>query len=319
MPIYGALMRYIPRQLAFLEYEPLVQAAKTLNPEALSANAVGANYYGAGTVAGLVQKAFRRQAPHFDKHPALSTDVLNWTKSVLPVKSDSLVLDCGAGTGAVSRILAPHVKHVVATDISRHMIAIGEEKNTNEKIANITYERAENDALPFLDNSFDVVFSRLNVHHQKDPRTFLKELVRVVKPGGVVGIIDQIRPSTLSARIAARMNYLESLRDISHQNFYSGNELAQLVRDAGVEVSQANHTGVGAGLTAVIEAQESLENWISRAEPNPLNIKILSASIEGNAEYGTDYDQETGFQASFAGEEAQVKHIYGAVVGTKRS
>jgi hypothetical protein len=62
-----------------------------------------------------------------------------------------------------SRIIAPHVKHVVATDISRHMIAIGEEKNTNEKIANITYERAENDAVSIVLNQPLQTKKRLNL------------------------------------------------------------------------------------------------------------------------------------------------------------
>lgn len=98
----------------------------------------------------------------------------------------STVLDCGVGTGALSQALIRVLKApfaLTAVDVSPRMLE--QAKNTLQGTnADVTVRQADVCALPYDDDSFDLVMAAHMLEHLPDPAAALTEMVRVLKPGG---------------------------------------------------------------------------------------------------------------------------------------
>lgn len=98
----------------------------------------------------------------------------------------SRVLDCGVGTGALSEALI-RVAHapfaLTAVDLSPRMLEQAQRMLQGSN-ADLTLRQADAGALPFADNSFDLVMTAHMLEHLADPTVALREMVRVLKPGG---------------------------------------------------------------------------------------------------------------------------------------
>lgn len=90
--------------------------------------------------------------------------------------ADADLLDIGTGSGHIADEFTRQVKRVVSVDLN-------DERDVREGYEFIKVDGA---ALPFDDDSFDIVVSNHVVEHVPDQRTHLAELMRVVRPGGVV-------------------------------------------------------------------------------------------------------------------------------------
>src|SRR5262245_42318632 len=75
------------------------------------------------------------------------------------------VLDGSTGGGHAALAFAPHVREVVATDLSPEMLAAAERFAGERGAANVTFQVADAEALPFPDASFDLVTNRIALHH----------------------------------------------------------------------------------------------------------------------------------------------------------
>src|SRR5215216_6287242 len=104
----------------------------------------------------------------------------------------SVVLDVGTGPGRVPRLIAatdPTVE-VVGVDLSPEMIARATSTANTTSTRNLRFQVGDVAALPFADNSVDLVVSTLSLHHWDDPAAGLNEIVRVLAPGGQGWIYD---------------------------------------------------------------------------------------------------------------------------------
>lgn len=104
------------------------------------------------------------------------------------------VLECACGTGAISAAIAPACARLVATDYSDGMLAQARKKLA--KRSNVTVEQADITALPYADDSFDVAVAGNVIHLLPDPEQALRELARVVRPGGTLILPTYIEPLT---------------------------------------------------------------------------------------------------------------------------
>jgi demethylmenaquinone methyltransferase/2-methoxy-6-polyprenyl-1,4-benzoquinol methylase len=117
------------------------------------------------------------------------------------------ILDVAAGTGLVSRALARHdqASHVTALDPSEAMLATGAAQNAHAGLdGRIDPVLGRAEALPFADATFDVVTFTYLLRYVDDPGATLRELTRVLRPGGVLASLEFHAPDDPLLRLGWR-------------------------------------------------------------------------------------------------------------------
>ena len=107
----------------------------------------------------------------------------------LDLRADQSVLDVAAGNGNVSLAAARRWCDVVATDYVPALLDRARERAQAERLS-ITFQEADAEALPFADESFDVVVSTFGVMFTPDQDRAAAELLRVCKSGGKIGLAN---------------------------------------------------------------------------------------------------------------------------------
>jgi ubiquinone/menaquinone biosynthesis C-methylase UbiE len=151
-------------------------------------------------------------------------------------------LDIATGAGHVALAFAPHVAHVVASDLTPQMLEVARGLARDRNVVNVTYADVRAEALPFADATFDLVTCRIAPHHFENVGKFVAESARVLRSGGVFGLVDNISPDPSmmdgdAGALAAAVeeyNAMEKLRDPSHMRCLTLGEWRDLVAQAGL-------------------------------------------------------------------------------------
>ncbi len=151
------------------------------------------------------------------------------------LRPDWRALDIATGGGHTALAIAPSVREVVATDLTPEMLAVAESFIRGKGTTNVTFQEADASALPFGEAEFDLVTCRIAPHHFPDCAQFVREAARVLKPGGLAAVIDNVVPGDPLA--ARHINAFEKLRDPSHNWEYSAAEWETFFVAAGLEVT----------------------------------------------------------------------------------
>lgn len=109
------------------------------------------------------------------------------------------VLDVAAGAGAVARVAAGLGAAVAACDLVSRPVRFGRDRAARDGLA-VGWVQADAEALPFATAAFTVALSNFGVMYAPRPAHALDELVRVVVPGGRLGITAHT-PDSLNARL----------------------------------------------------------------------------------------------------------------------
>lgn len=144
------------------------------------------------------------------------------------------VLDVATGAGHTALILAPQVTKVIALDLTDPMLEKAAELAAKKKVTNLECRRGDAEALPFPDQTFDLVTCRLAFHHFPNPDKALREFSRVLKVGGTLGFTDNLVVEEPAS--ANYYNRFEKLRDPSHVEVYSARKLHGMFEEAGLSV-----------------------------------------------------------------------------------
>ena len=116
-------------------------------------------------------------------------------------KSD-VVLECACGTGAITKSIAPNCKSLIASDFAEGMLKRAQRKC--RKYGNVSFQFADITDLKFDNGSFDKVVAGNVVHLLPEPKKALKELERVVKPGGLIIIPTYLNKEQQSSSMAVK-------------------------------------------------------------------------------------------------------------------
>lgn len=98
---------------------------------------------------------------------------------------EARVLEYGCGTGSTAILHAPHVREIVATDLSDEMIAIARERAVAAEVNNIRFAAVDVADLQEPDESFDVVLALNVLHLVPDRQAAMRLSHNLLKPGGV--------------------------------------------------------------------------------------------------------------------------------------
>ena len=233
------------------------------------------------------QKAFSGQAKGFSSDGGTYADAegIAWMLQELPLSGSEKVLDIATGTGEFARALAPHVASVIGLDATDAMMEQGKRFVAGAGIENIEFRKGVVQALPFEDESFDVVSSRYAFHHFADPKPVISEMVRVCKTGGHVIIVDIVVPDE---SLAAEYNYHEWLCDQSHTRCLGFDEFCSYFGLFGTDVVSARSR----------DLEEELVEWmdfsLTEKEHREQILRAVSAELKGGPKTGlAPYEQDS--------------------------
>ena len=196
------------------------------------------------------------------------------------------VLDVAGGAGEPSLTIAETVGptgSVMCTDPIAEMVAAAEADARERGLANVQFRVCTADALPFEDNSFDVVVSRLGAMFFPDPLAALKEMLRVTKHGGRVALVvwhkSEVNPFCHIITDVVSRHVAAPPADPDAPNAFRFAEegiLAEILRNAGA--TNVVERVVKFDLAAPISAEEF---WSMRSETSDtLRTKLRSFSGE---------------------------------------
>ena len=137
---------------------------------------------------------FDEVAPKYDRTNAVLSAGNSWiwrrqTVRALAPSEGERILDIAAGTGTSSAAIARSGAEVVAVDFSPGMIEVARKKHPT-----IEFIEADATALPFSANEFDAVTISFGLRNIENPRKALKEMYRVLKPGGRIVVCEFSKP-----------------------------------------------------------------------------------------------------------------------------
>ena len=121
-----------------------------------------------------------------------------WTAFFMPT-GPTQVLDVGTGTALIPIEFCRHTDlvHIVGVDLAEEMLLLAKRNvEAAELEARIALEKMDAKGLPFRDGQFDSVVSNSIIHHIPDPLVSLQEMIRVLRPGGMLFVRDLFRPDS---------------------------------------------------------------------------------------------------------------------------
>lgn len=190
--------------------------------------------------------------------------------------ADGRVLDLGTGGGQMALLLAEEgAREAVGIDVSPVMLEAAEYLRLSYPTpgaSRVSFRLAPAQALPFGDESFDVVICRLVLQHTRKPERILQEAARVLRIGGVLILAGSLAADDPVKR--ATQNAIEERRNPAHVAARTADTYRKLV--------------VGSGL--VIEAEKvsvferELDEWLNDMQTEPTNRAIVRDMIEAGME-----------------------------------
>ncbi|HLM92877.1 MAG TPA: class I SAM-dependent methyltransferase [Gaiellaceae bacterium] len=182
---------------------------------------------------------------------------------------NATVLDVACGTAAVSiELVRRYGCRVVGVDQSTEMLAAGRERIDAAGLGErIELEKGRAEHLPFEDASFEALTFTYLLRYVDDPAATMKELARVVRPGGRIAMLDFFVPGGVARpawelyvrvglpvfgrAISPGWGEVGSFLGPSIRGFWSRhpvNEIVRAWRDAGIEGVEGRRLSLGGGL-----------------------------------------------------------------------
>lgn len=144
------------------------------------------------------------------------------------------VLDIATGGGHTALAFAKAGAEVTATDLTPAMLETAKTFIAEQGVDSVVFQEASAEALPFENQSFDIVTCRIAAHHFAEPKKFVGEVARILKPEGLFLLVDNVSPT--DSVLAETMNYIEKTRDPSHVWAYSVPTWLNWLTEAGLEL-----------------------------------------------------------------------------------
>jgi SAM-dependent methyltransferase len=215
-----------------------------------------------------VVREFTAQSESFNAAPAMrSADTLGRLVDLIPAAAGERWLDAACGPGLVTRALAPRVAEVHGVDMTPAMIAIARREAERAGARNAVFSLGDATALDFGAAAFDGAVTRFSLHHIPLPGRVVRELARVVRPGGAVVLADHVTSD--DAEVAAWHQEIERLRDPSHWACLTPAALRRLGSSAGLELERELEVPLAI----------DFEEWITRGSGGERSRDLIELAL----------------------------------------
>ena len=216
------------------------------------------------------------------------------------------LIDCGCGPGSITVDLARAVApgDAIGIDLRADALTQGRTLARERGIANLAFQAASVYQLPYADDSFDAAFACAVLQHLSAPVAALREIRRVLRPGGVVGIVDGSSTITFRYPTSPLLEAWDRLRVLQreHNEERSSDalQLRALLREAGFARTQASgQMATEAGLPA-----GSLEETRRVAEDHLIRLRGVLGELAVAQGWATRAELEQMAKALIAWGEA---------------
>lgn len=212
------------------------------------------------------------------------------------LRAGMMVLDCGCGSGGLTVQLAELASPGQVWGIDAEPSAISQAKTmaTQRHAKNVTFQEADVYALPFADQTFDAVFSHALMSHLREPVRALTEAKRVLKKGGVVGVVENDAEAYVGAPAESPIaRWWELfLRVLEHNggNRRAGRYLTGALLEAGF-IGVVGHAGAeafdtlerrrigAAGAAATVRRPDFVETLVSQGWASGEEMRELAEAL----------------------------------------
>jgi ubiquinone/menaquinone biosynthesis C-methylase UbiE len=190
-------------------------------------------------------------------------------------------LDVATGGGHTALAVAPHVARVTVTDLTPRMLEKAREFLLAQGVTNAVFQVADAEELPFEAESFDRVTCRIAPHHFPDVAQFVREVARVLKPGGIFLLIDCMVPT--DPELDTFDNAVEKWRDPSHGRSCTAEEWQSFFTETGLSIEHVEF----------FRKTHMYDEWTTRSQMAADDKERLTRFILGSNEHIRSYFEVT--------------------------
>lgn len=206
-----------------------------------------------------------------------------WVPFLAPhLRSGMRLLDCGCGVGSITLDLAELVTpgKTVGLDLDESQLALAREAAASRGLSNARFEVGSVYELPFADASFDVALAHTVLFHLSDPLRAMRELRRVLAPGGIVAISDDhygtwaIAPEDSAVR-RMMVEIAPKVIAASGGSPYYSHKLRGLLLEAGF--ARTEGYAVAAEQYGTLAETRRFASFLERSLRNPALLAVIEA------------------------------------------
>ncbi len=194
--------------------------------------------------------------------------LLAWGRARRPAR----VLDVATGGGHTALAFAGIAPAVVAFDLTEPMLRVARDFLRGRGAASVAFVAGDVEALPFRDGAFDAVTCRIAPHHFADVAAAVRQIHRVLRPGGSFLVQDILGHDDPDAN--AFITEVEKRRDPSHVRAYRAAEWRAFLRAAGLTVMDET----------VVRKVRVWDDWTGRMRMSAEAQRALAGFVRGAPE-----------------------------------
>jgi SAM-dependent methyltransferase len=211
-----------------------------------------------------IRDEFAHQADSFARSPAMSlAETLDAVVELVPEDPAARWLEVACGPGLISRAMAPRVGSVQGLDLTPAMVEKARAEAATAGVDNVSFALGDATALDLPADSFDGAITRFSLHHIPGPVRVLEEMLRVVKPGGLVIVADHVTDDNGAA--AAWHEEVERLRDPSDWACLTVSRIEAMAERVGLEPDRDR----------VVPFRIPFDEWLNRGSGGPGNAALI--------------------------------------------
>lgn len=193
-------------------------------------------------------KFWNKAAPSYAKSKIGNPEAYAYTcgRTQSYLQPDDVVLELGCGTGSTALVFAPHVKRIVATDLSSEMLRIARAKAEADGVENVSFELLDIEQEPPVPGQFRVVMAHSLFHLVPEMERSFAQIFALLPPGGLfiskTACLGEKGQGLMGLAITLGLPIMKMIGKAPYVRSFSTSELRAKIAEVGFEiVEQGNH------------------------------------------------------------------------------